>query len=195
MTVLAPHFLLFSEARTKRAKATATPCDSGTWHFVLEAIDGTAKLEVADEEPEAIDAERLELLAVVRGLEALDQPSKVTLVTRSRSVTRGLRFGIDKWRENGWNWECFGKMSPIKDHDLWQRVDQALQFHDVRCRLWRFDPPRESAPEPKFVTHRKRASKPVQARPTNRLANVAKRLGAYLQGFRAPPGRSSARIA
>lgn len=41
------------------------------WHFVLESVDGDMKLEATDEEPE-VDPERLELLAVVRGLEALE---------------------------------------------------------------------------------------------------------------------------
>ena len=150
MTVPAPHFLLFSEARSTRTKAMATAEDNGLWHFVLESVDGEMKLEATDEEAD-VDPERLELLAVVRGLEALDQPSHVTLVTRSRSVTRGLRFGIDRWRESGWHWECFGRMTPIKDSDLWQRIDHALQFHSVRCRTWRFDPPEESTREPKHL--------------------------------------------
>ncbi len=195
MTVPTPHFLLFSEARTRRAKAISNPTADGVWHFVLESVDGSEKLEAADAEPEASDPERLELLAVVRGLEALDQPSKVTLVTRSRSVTRGLRFGIDKWRENGWNWECFGKMSPIKDHDLWQRVDHALQFHEVKCRLWRFDPPQESAPEPKFVTHRNRSRRPMHAaRPTG-FAKMASQLNACFGGLRSRSRRSSEKAA
>jgi ribonuclease HI len=136
MTVAAPHFLLFSEARRNRvARGPA-----GQWRFVLEALDGSDKIEVADEEPEA-EGERLELLAVVRGLEALDQPSRVTLVTSSRYVSRGLRFGLTEWRENEWQWERFGQMTPIKNGDLWQRVDQALGFHKVDCRTWRFDQP------------------------------------------------------
>src|SRR5688500_14801419 len=94
MRVPAPHFLLFSEACSAcmegSGQTSAPTNESGLWHFVLESVDGSSKLEATDEEPE-LDSERLELLAIVRGLEALDQPSQVTLVTRSRSVTRGLR--------------------------------------------------------------------------------------------------------
>jgi ribonuclease HI len=111
----------------------------------LEAVDGSARLEAEDEEPET-DEGRLELLAVVRGLEALDQPSRVTVVTPSRYVTRGFRFGLEQWRENGWCWERFGEMTPIKNRDLWQRVDQAMRFHRVECRAWRFDLPEPHAP-------------------------------------------------
>jgi ribonuclease HI len=81
----------------------------------------------------------------VRGLESLGQPSRVTLVTKSRYVSRGFSCGLDSWRENGWQWERFGKMVPVKDLDLWQRVDQALKFHQVECRKLRFDAAHSSA--------------------------------------------------
>lgn len=108
------------------------------WHFVLEATDGSSRLDVADVEPGA-PTDRLELLAVVRGLEALDQPSRVTLMTPSRYVSHGLKYGLRDWRESGWRWESFGQMTPIKNEDLWRRVDQALSIHRVRSVAWRPD--------------------------------------------------------
>lgn len=128
MSVPTPHFLLFSHGRN----------DQGEWSFVLQAADGSVTFEAADSEPET-HGERLELLALVRGLEALDQPSRVTLVTPSRYVNRGLAYGLDEWRRNGWTWECFGEMVPVKNRDLWQRVDRAVQFHQVELRRYRFD--------------------------------------------------------
>ena len=132
MTVPAPHFLLFSEA----SDASEDRPDAGRWRFVLEALDGSTALEAADEETE-VSTERLELLAIVRGLEALDQPSRVTLVTRNRNISRGLRYGLEQWRENDWQWERFGQMTPVKNGDLWKRIDQALQIHQVECRAWK----------------------------------------------------------
>lgn len=93
---------------------------------------------IADEEAFTC-GERLELLAVVRGLEALDGPSRVTLVTKSRYVSRGLRFGMAEWRANDWNWERFGRVVPVKDSDLWQRIDRALLYHEVECQAWQFE--------------------------------------------------------
>ncbi len=133
-----PHYLLFSEAREASEDAFAVADQGGAWHFILEAVDGGSRFEATDQE-EPMDRGRMELLAVVRGLEALDQPSRVTLVTSSRYVSRGLRFGLDQWRENDWHWERFGEMTPIRNGDLWQRIDRALQYHEVECRLWRFD--------------------------------------------------------
>jgi ribonuclease HI len=131
MTAPQPHYLLFSEA-------TLDAPHGGTWRFVLEQVGSAEALSASDFEA-AECPERLELLAVVRGLEALDHPAKVTLVTKSRYVSRGLKRGLNDWRTNGWQWERFGRVVPVRDHDLWRRVDRALQFHQVECRLWRFD--------------------------------------------------------
>ena len=134
MTVSTPHYLLFSESKPQ--PGGPTPRDrGGRWHFVLESIDGSTQFSAADEEGEAA-RDRLDLLAVIRGLEALDQPSRVTLVTPSHYITRGIRFGLDQWRENDWRWESFGEMAPVPNSDLWQRVDRAVGIHDVRCRAW-----------------------------------------------------------
>lgn len=136
-----PHYLLFSEA----ALAPEESSGAASWRFVLEHVQTDTRFSASDAEPMSgldagarASAERLELLAVVRGLEALDGPARVTLVTKSRYVSRGLKRGLAEWRNNGWRWERFGKLAPVRDADLWQRVDQALKFHDVRCRLWQF---------------------------------------------------------
>ncbi len=125
-----PHYLLFSEAS----------CTSSgqTWRFVLQNVETSRRMVVADEE-NVTCGERLELLAVVRGLEALDGPARVTLVTKSRYVSRGIRSGLTEWRANDWQWERFGRIVPVKDHDLWQRVDRALLFHKVNCQAWQFE--------------------------------------------------------
>ena len=140
MIVQPPHFLLFSGVcRGEAERSAGTP----RWRFVLESVGGQDSIEAVDSEP-GVQGERLELLAVVRGLEALDQPSAVTLITPSRYVNSGLRFGIQQWRQNGWRWERFGQRVPIKNADLWQRVDGALRYHDVDCKYWRLDTGDES---------------------------------------------------
>lgn len=130
MNIPAPHFLLFSEAKGKKRQ--------GQWRFVLQAADGSATLEAEELEPD-VGGERLELLAVIRGLEALDQPSRVTLFTPSKYVSRGIAYGLEEWRRNGWTWECFGEMVPVKNRDLWQRLDRALNYHTIEFRVQRTD--------------------------------------------------------
>src|SRR5262245_60414463 len=101
MNVPRPHFLLFSQSRSRDPQR-----GNGSWRFVLESVDGNDVMQAEDFESET-SGDRLALLAVVRGLEALDQPSRVTLVTNNRYVARGLRFGLREWRENQWRWERF----------------------------------------------------------------------------------------
>lgn len=137
MAAMNPHFVLVSESRASSPEnaAQAASRESSTpryWHFVLRSDDGQVAEDAWDEEADASD-ERLALLAVVRGLEAIPQPAHVTLVTQHAWIRRGLRFGLDVWRDNHWRWERYGVMAPIKHGDLWRRIDRALQFHDVQC--------------------------------------------------------------
>lgn len=132
---------------------------------------------VADEETTAC-GERLELLAVVRGLEALDGPARVTLVTKSRYVSRGIRSGLSEWRANDWQWERFGRIVPVKDHDLWQRVDRALLFHAVDCQAWQF----EEAQSEEVTA----AAPEARLAPTKRIVlRNRKRMAGSLGGFKA----------
>jgi hypothetical protein len=54
-------------------------------------------------------------------------------------VSRGIRRQLNHWREHNWQWERFGTMTPIRDADLWQRIDRALDFHTVECCVWQAD--------------------------------------------------------
>ena len=94
--------------------------DSGVygWRFIVESMDGGNSIEATDVEP-GTDGERLELLSVLRALESLEQPSQVLLLTPSQYVIRGIRYGLDAWRESAWRWERFGRMVPVKNADLW----------------------------------------------------------------------------
>jgi len=123
-----PHYLLYCEAL----------CVAGTarWRFVLRPFGREVFFAAADSEP-ATEVHRLELLAVVRGLEALDQPSHVTLVTRSSAIRQVIcqtlysEAGLPKHRQPAEN------LANLRDHDLWKRVERALEFHEIECRAWR----------------------------------------------------------
>jgi ribonuclease HI len=137
-----PHYVLLSEATAVEG--------TGRWRFVLRSADGSEQFEVADVEP-GVKGERLDLLTVVRALESLDQPSRVTLIASSRYVRQGVQYGLSQWRSNGWQWESFGQLVPVKNGDLWQRMDRALRFHQVECSRRRFDPPHRSPPQPRAM--------------------------------------------
>jgi ribonuclease HI len=113
-------------------------CSVREWRFVLQPTDGGEHIAASDSELEA-DGMRLDLLAVVRGLEALDTPSRVTLLVANRFVRRGIRRDMAQWRAKGWRWERFGTLAPIRDLDLWKRIDRALSIHQVQCFAWNAD--------------------------------------------------------
>ena len=140
----APHYLLLTDTDQFETPARTTAAgpsmdrlndQGGRWHFVLEPIHHGVRIEADDIEP-GVYGERLNLLAVVRGIEALDQPSHVTLVTPSKYVGRGIRRDIRVWKENDWKWNHFGKRVSIKHCDLWQRIDRAMRFHKIDCRIF-----------------------------------------------------------
>jgi len=134
-----PQYRLYTEAGVAH--------QPGRWRFVLYCPDCETPLEAEDVDPVA-RGERLELLGVVYGLEALDQPARVVLMTPSVYVREGIRYGLPQWRRNDWQWESFDKMVPVKNCDLWQRVERAMRFHEVECRTWRIDPAHAAVPSP-----------------------------------------------
>lgn len=161
----APHFVLFSGIGEQSSQHDM---HGGSWHFRLKSSGGDS-LEASDTEVNASRA-RLELLAVVRGLEALEGPSTVTLVTTNRQVSRAIRQGLDYWRARDWKWERFGEKVPMNNADLWKRIDRAMQIHDVQCRLIRVDQAhpnhvRTAAVGERRVKKRKRRSTSVLTRP------------------------------
>ncbi|QBZ82950.1 Ribonuclease HI [Hydrogenovibrio crunogenus] len=71
---------------------------------------------------------RMELTAAIEGLKALKRPCKVTLTTDSQYVKNGITQWMTNWKKN--NWKTAAK-KPVKNKDLWQALDEALQPHDV----------------------------------------------------------------
>jgi ribonuclease HI len=71
---------------------------------------------------------RMELLAAISALEALKRPSAVDLFTDSVYVKNGITSWIHGWKKNGWR---TADRKPVKNMELWQRLDEALEHHDV----------------------------------------------------------------
>jgi ribonuclease HI len=128
MQAAGPHYYLFADS-------VGRSCKDRQWRFVLQPSGDGERIVAFDVEHDA-DGMRLNLLAVVRGLEALDGPSHVTLWVANRFVRRGILYDLCQWRESEWRWERFGKLVPIRDLDLWKRVDRALDIHEVECVAW-----------------------------------------------------------
>lgn len=72
---------------------------------------------------------RMELTAVIQGLDSLKEPCEVTVVTDSEYVRRGVIQWMPKWKQNQWR---TSQRTPVKNQDLWQALDQSLTRHRVR---------------------------------------------------------------
>jgi ribonuclease HI len=71
---------------------------------------------------------RMELMAAIQALEALKRPCKVDLHTDSQYVRNGIREWIHGWKARGWK---TADKKPVKNEDLWRRLDEARLRHDV----------------------------------------------------------------
>ena len=97
----------------------------GGWAALLRA--GEHEKLISGAEPETTN-NRMELMAAIRGLEQIRRPSQVKLTTDSEYVRQGITQWIERWRANGW--KTAGR-KPVKNQDLWQRLDAAVQQHQV----------------------------------------------------------------
>jgi len=78
-------------------------------------------------EPETTN-NRMELMAAIRGLETLTKPCQVVLTTDSRYVMDGITSWMANWKKRGWK---TASKQPVKNVDLWQRLDAAAQPHTI----------------------------------------------------------------
>ncbi len=74
---------------------------------------------------------RMELLAAISALDALKKPSRVELHTDSQYVMKGITQWIHGWKKNGWK---TADKKPVKNAELWQRLDEARRRHEIDWR-------------------------------------------------------------
>ena len=98
----------------------------GGWGAVLR-WNGVEK-ELSGGEPETTN-NRMELMAAIAALESLKRPVPVVLTTDSTYVRDGTTKWIHNWKKNGWR---TANKKPVKNADLWQRLDAALKDHEIR---------------------------------------------------------------
>ncbi|MFD1511338.1 ribonuclease HI [Lacimonas salitolerans] len=102
----------------------------GGWGVLLRAMRDETTLkerELSGGEAETTN-NRMELLAAIHALETLSKPSQITIVTDSAYVKNGVTGWIHGWKRNGWKTSA---KKPVKNVDLWQRLDAAQDRHDV----------------------------------------------------------------
>ena len=97
----------------------------GGWGVLLRT--GGAEKELYGGEA-ATTNNRMELTAVIRALESLKRPCKVRLYTDSQYVQKGITSWIHDWKRRAWR---TADKKPVKNVDLWQRLEALAKEHDV----------------------------------------------------------------
>jgi ribonuclease HI len=100
----------------------------GGWGAILQSGGKSRELKGGEL---ATTNNRMELMAAIQALEALTKPCKVELHTDSQYVMKGISEWIHAWKRRGW---LTADKKPVKNDDLWKRLDTARLRHDVAWR-------------------------------------------------------------
>ena len=100
----------------------------GGWGYLLRL--GKNEKEGSGAEADTTN-NRMELMAAIRGLEALTKPCVVTMFSDSQYVVKGIQIWLTGWKKNGWR---KADRQPVLNLELWQALDAQLQRHQVEAR-------------------------------------------------------------
>jgi ribonuclease HI len=100
----------------------------GGWGAIL--MSGDREREICGGEPNTTN-NRMELMAAIAALEALKRPCRVELHTDSQYLRNGITVWLGSWKARGWRTTS---KAPVKNEDLWRRLDEARARHDVDWR-------------------------------------------------------------
>jgi ribonuclease HI len=120
-----PNVHLFSDG------ACAGNPGPGGWAFILRDVQSGKELLRSGDAPDTTN-NRMELTAVIQGLEALKRPCRVQLFSDSVYVGKGLSQWMPKWKANGWRRREGKSWKPVKNEALWRRLDELTQRHQVK---------------------------------------------------------------
>ncbi len=97
----------------------------GGWGAVLQFGDHEKEIYGYDSDT---TNNRMELMAAISALELLSRSCEIELTTDSQYVRKGIIEWMDGWKKRGWKTSA---KKPVKNKDLWQRLDAAVQSHNI----------------------------------------------------------------
>ncbi|MCF7967401.1 MAG: ribonuclease HI [Methylobacter tundripaludum] len=97
----------------------------GGWGVILSYKGNVKELYGGDP---ATTNNRMELMAAIQALETLTKPCSVQMNTDSKYVLQGITEWMNNWKKRGWK---TASRSPVKNEDLWRRLDAAIQRHNI----------------------------------------------------------------
>lgn len=119
-----PHVQLYTDGGCSRNPGP------GGWAFILRHM-GTGKEKEESGAEEHTTNNRMELVAVVEGLSALKRRCLVELYTDSEYVRKGLAEWMAGWKKKGWKRKEGDRLVPVKNEDLWKKLDELVARHDI----------------------------------------------------------------
>jgi ribonuclease HI len=108
----------------------------GGWAYILRHPASGKTLEGSGGEAGTTN-NRMELRAVIAGLESLKKRSRVEIVTDSEYVAKGCLEWLPGWKRNGWRRREGKRLKPLKNEEIWRRLDELLARHEVRFTVVR----------------------------------------------------------
>ena len=97
----------------------------GGWGALLRYGKNEKKISGGDQ---LTTNNRMELMAAIKALESLKEPSRVTLTTDSEYVRQGITSWMSGWKKRGW---ITANKKPVKNIDLWQSLEKASGIHEI----------------------------------------------------------------
>ena len=97
----------------------------GGWGVLLRFKDTEKSLYGGEA---ATTNNRMELMAAIKGIQAITRPSKIILTTDSKYVMHGITEWMDNWKKRGWK---TANKKPVKNVDLWMQLDDEIQSHNI----------------------------------------------------------------
>ena len=110
--------------------AAAIPGPGG-WAYILDHPASGQSVQASGAVPETTN-NRMELMGVIEGLATLKRPCQVELITDSQYVAKGISEWMPNWKRQGWMRKEQGRLKPVMNVDLWQRIDELLAQHQVK---------------------------------------------------------------
>ena len=108
----------------------------GGWGYILRHPASGKEMEGSGGQSDSTN-NQMELMAIISGLEALKTRSSVEIVTDSSYVKQGCEEWMSNWKLNDWKRRDRKKWVPVKNQELWQRLDALLSRHECRFQIVR----------------------------------------------------------
>lgn len=102
----------------------------GGWAFIMRCGTTGKELERSGGEPESTN-NKMELMAVIQGLQVLKEPCEVTLYADSQYVLQGMKTWMAGWKSRGWKRKEGSRLAEVKNVELWKLLDGLMQTHKI----------------------------------------------------------------